>query len=505
MRSRDVNRKSGSYRARRILLSSILLVYIAIICKYFGADRTLDITSFLQTFNYEEFVHPNGMSINDMNVDSTFLTMYGQHRVKPALEQVPKWLSQYVTWSQQQRANENEQTKYLVLPCIGNDICEGFSDRLRALPFYILLASKVNRVLCIYWTKPYPLESFLQPPKGGLDWRCPASFDSLIDKSLKSSDQKNLHHFILFGDNRSKKDADGKNANVKQIFQGITNAKDKYVSVTTKTHSVQSIVHLNSIFDAYSYRKFMPLEGNWYHVGMMEHIFRIMFEPIDPIARTINATMTELGLNEKKFTSVHVRARYPSMQTIRFAGGKRNAINFDEGRSTVAFDGRYKDFIVKVATNAVDCGFQLEETDKIFFSSDLVNLTQFMLSNPVRIKNGQRNVQPVGIAKREDIKHAVSNSGSVEDFYPMVEDLLIMGASKCVSLGIGSYGAFAAGIAGNRCKALHRKYNGAPIDCPNDRGVMRKLVIDKNLLVFGDPDNDDEKIDVDEKSLLWDT
>ena len=119
MRSRDVNRKSGSYRARKILLSSILLVYIAITGIYFR-DRTLDITSFLQTFNHEESLHLNDMNINAKNAryDSTFLTMYGQHRVKPALEQVPKWLSQYVTWSQQQRAHENEDTKYLVLPLI---------------------------------------------------------------------------------------------------------------------------------------------------------------------------------------------------------------------------------------------------------------------------------------------------------------------------------------------------------------------------------------------------
>ena len=51
----------------------------------------------------------------------------------------------------------------------------------------------------------------------------------------------------------------------------------------------------------------------------------------------------------------------------------------------------------------------------------------------------------------------------------MFEDLLIMGGSKCVAQGMSSFGAFGAGLIGNRYRAIHRRYDGKPVVCLNDR------------------------------------
>jgi hypothetical protein len=42
---------------------------------------------------------------------------------------------------------------------------------------------------------------------------------------------------------------------------------------------------------------------------------------------------------------------------------------------------------------------------------------------------------------------------------------------------MGSFGSFGAGLAGNNCRAVHRRYNGLPEKCPNDRGVPKAMSI----------------------------
>lgn len=42
------------------------------------------------------------------------------------------------------------------------------------LPFFLYVASKLQRILLIWWEKPAPLEEFLLPPPDGLDWRVPS-------------------------------------------------------------------------------------------------------------------------------------------------------------------------------------------------------------------------------------------------------------------------------------------------------------------------------------------
>lgn len=95
---------------------------------------------------------------------------------------IPEWMAQYVTWHQEQRQILDNSTisnntaaindmKFMVVRCIERQKCGGLSDRMKPLPFYLMVANLTQRVLLFHWTKPIELENFLMPPDNGIDWR----------------------------------------------------------------------------------------------------------------------------------------------------------------------------------------------------------------------------------------------------------------------------------------------------------------------------------------------
>ena len=87
------------------------------------------------------------------------------------------------------------------------------------------------------------------------------------------------------------------------------------------------------------------------------------------------------------------------------------------------------------------------------------------------VLSGGSKARVRGAHRDEEPLHSEGNhpESKISYFYPLFEDLLIIGGSKCVVHGIGSFGAFGAGLNGNRCRAIHRLYNGKPLTCPNER------------------------------------
>ena len=83
--------------------------------------------------------------------------------------------------------------------------------------------------------------------------------------------------------------------------------------------------------------------------------------------------------------------------------------------------------------------------------------------------DGGIQVRSVGIHRDKEPLHSnVKHPGShINDFFPLFEDLLIMGGSKCVAHGLGSFGSFGAGLIGNQCRTIHRRWDGRRIFCPN--------------------------------------
>ena len=276
-------------------------------------------------------------------------------------------------------------------------------------------------------------------------------------------------------------------------IHGLKSSTQKFI-VLWHSRSSQQINRLNNVFYANSYKDQVPILHpwmKWSHVDLMEHIFRVMFMPIPAIARNINATMTRLGLVEDNYTSVHLRARYPTGKMERLIG-KNNMIAHDAGDHEKKFEGEYKEHLMSLATNALECGLLLDKdsASPILFISDSTDLVYHVTTNNTMTVNDSKSVEAVGILEgRTNIPHfdVTDNvTHTAEDFYPLFEDLLILGGSNCVALGIGSFGAFGASLTGNRCRALHRRPNGQLLKCPNNRtnveyiGIMSDLLLDED-------------------------
>ena len=79
---------------------------------------------------------------------------------------------------------KGSEAKFLVISCVGNDKCGGFSQRLRALPFYIFLPAGCIKYFA--FLRPFGLDWFLQTLLGGIDWMRPSNFDRYCkDRSVK--------------------------------------------------------------------------------------------------------------------------------------------------------------------------------------------------------------------------------------------------------------------------------------------------------------------------------
>ena len=217
-----------------------------------------------------------------------------------------------------------------------------------------------------------------------------------------------------------------------------------------------------------------------------------MFEPVEQIAKNINATMTKLGLIENNYTSIHVRSRFPVKKMGELLGSQQHAKDHDDGDRVYEFDGNYKRYLTKIAFNAIECGALLNRNSKIYFVSDLANLTDFVTKDILQVSRENIRVKPLGVKRSGHLKHVGSfrNNAEVIEFYSVVEDLLILGGSKCVSHGAGSFGAFGASLTGNRCRAIHRTHEGNIIKCPNDQSTKYSRNITADYLVFGQDDSE---------------
>ncbi len=461
---------------------------------------------------------------NDKNVrnDKSSLTMYGEHKVSHSLSSLPKWIQEYVQWNQEARLSDavadntssssttattaTTATKYLVLMCLPKDVCGGLSDRFRALPFHLFVAKHTSRVLCIYWTEPYPLEEFLEPPPGGLDWRCPPEIAHIIDEGKPSKRQRNaniaLHRwFRCHGTPEAQCTREG--------IENIRRNEKKYMTVSFMSNSIDNINKVNSIVHQHSYVGRYPELSQWSHSELMGDIFRVMFQPVRPLAQRINETMTALGMVENQYVSVHVRARYPVPDIVNLSKHKttdKDKPKFGDmdtvDKGELEFEGATKDYLVEIINNAIHCGHILSPNLPIYFASDHHSVTDYVVSNefPSDSDGGGKTIRPLGLQSESmplhmDIKNV--NRTNVEDFYNIFEDLLIMGGSKCVAYGVGSYGSFGAGLTGNRCRTVHRKSAGTPVSCPNIRGDRIGIPINASELFFDEGKGGEGKLSFD--------
>ena len=144
------------------------------------------------------------------------------------------------------------------------------------------------------------------------------------------------------------------------------------------------------------------------------------------------------------------------------------------------------------------------DAEPIFLSSDSNDLVNHLSTNGVEVQGMDSALIPLSSNRNEEILHlegAKSDAKHV-DFFPIFEDLIIMGASKCIAHGIGSFGAFAAGISGNKCRDIHRNHLGKTETCPNGRADRTGVVIGEDDLLFGEKPGGEGKLEYGEDRIL---
>lgn len=158
--------------------------------------------------------------------------------------------------------------------------------------------------------------------------------------------------------------------------------------------------------------------------------------------------MHSLGLVPKHYSSVHLRMSYPDPAM------KKDTFTFQ----------KYKDQVIKWATNAVNCAAELHPNSTIYVSSDSNDTVGYLLEeSPFAqhyIDATKHNKHPLLVKlvardysnKSEHL--AFSKFTEADGFMNVFEDLMIMGMGKCVARGKGGYGRLGAALSGGECSEL---------------------------------------------------
>jgi hypothetical protein len=317
-------------------------------------------------------------------------------------------MKEYFSWHQEQvlllnETNWDKSHRYLVMRCLEIDgKCGGTSDRLKVVPFAIMLAAQTKRLLFIKWERPTRLQEFLVPPQGGMNWTIP----EWLDARLKFGRQA-----AFFGGTLANRRTNSTNMLVDMRFQA-----DDHGSAQFNQHKKPEAGTFDEI----------------YH-----DVWSILFEPAPPVAKLIEEYMTNLGLVKNQYVSLHIRSMYTSDSSNNMG----------------------------MVQNGVNCASQIMPGAPIYVASDSRNasvaavqygkqvggrvVTRLSEKDPLHIDRGINFLTP-GSTEWKD--HQAS------DFYDIFVDLYLLAGGKCTAFNIGGYGRWANVLSQDlSCAIDHRR------------------------------------------------
>jgi hypothetical protein len=332
---------------------------------------------------------------------------------------IPPWMKRYFEWHRSERAKltvDNwRERRYLVLRCLRTDFsCGGASDRLKAIPYLLLLANQTNRLFFIKWSRPAPLEEFLVPPVGGLNWTVPAAVD---------------FEPLLIGRGgaiyTSKKNETGIIAIPENAFWAATDRMVVEVRLVG--------VSFNEVYDE---NRQSPSEATFERV--YSDVWRVLFEPSPELALVIAATYEKLGLTPGGYVSAHVRGQYNNNRTGDTA----------------------------LLKNALNCASSLLPGAPIYVASDSLPLSTYAFEYGTRVLNhsvvaNRREQPPLHIDRGKNFLSQVQTDWDkypASAYYDTFVDLYLLSGGRCFTYGIGGYGYWASLISQNvSCSIHHNK------------------------------------------------
>ena len=353
-----------------------------------------------------------------------------------SIESLPKWMHDYFKWHAHEVQNLDESNwrskKFLVMFCTGERACGGISDRLKPLPFVLLLAHRSQRVLMILWQKPAPLEEYLLPPEGGLDWRCPEWLAPLL---LSSSG--------------------GIGHATPDTARMVELKHDESVLFT----KIQAPTAGQDYYDAHP-------EADSTYESVFHQLFRKFFTPSPRLEALIKTKMREHNLAPAQYASAHLRAMY----------GNRK---YRDPNETIA-----------LTVNAINCASQLFPGGPVYYAADI------KFSVHVAQEYGRQRNLPVASLEFEenplhfdkDVHWKTRDPSAYDDTFV---DLYMLGQSQCVAYSNGGYGTFGQLLSYNAsCTIRHFARRRILNKCKwvNKDGTSKDLappevIIPKELLV----------------------
>jgi hypothetical protein len=320
---------------------------------------------------------------------------------------LPRWMKDYFVWHEAQRKlikdSNWRQFKYLVMTCLHeDDRCGGASDRLRPLPFVVRVAAESKRVLLIVWERPAPLESFLLPPVGGVNWHTP---DWIVP-------------YIR---------TEGALATTVRRLVDVASGKDILVNSRVQAHDHGS--------DYYNRRGELTGDGTLSFRKHYRDCWFSFFTPVPTIAKKIEKEMERMELVPGQFAFVHLRALY--------------GIEGDETK-------RHPAQIRNWTRNALNCASNLRPAGPFFFSSDSVQAKQMAVEYGI-----ERKTKVVTINTTENPQHLdiypTGKNPNPSLYYPLFVDLYVMSMGRCYTYNVGGFGKWANLISGRdfTCNIRH--------------------------------------------------
>jgi len=329
-------------------------------------------------------------------------------------KEFPRWMKTYFNWHRKRRLSLNETNwksqKYLMLRCTHEDKkCGGLADRLKPLPYMILLAARHRRLFMIRWNTPTKLEEFLVPNK--LNWSVPDWMEEhLLNDEVSRVSKLTAAKFSNF----KKKDKD--TMVVEGRIQDILGGAEYYEkTVTDPNETYEKVYHL---------------------------LFKALFKPSPPIQALIDAKMKTDGLSPGKYAVAHYRAFY-GIEGEKHKRGKQQLIH--------------------LAINAANCASAFHPGDPVYFASDSKSAVD-AVKQYAKTEN-----RPISVLDGDEALHidkfSPENRTPPSDFYSVFVDLLLMANGNCVTYGQGGFGRFALLLSNNATCFGRHIYKGQPAKC----------------------------------------